>query len=74
MTDYLAKGSTVTGIIMPVDYVNYVKHSEASVEESCDVEFFCCMITHLPTPPLLRRLLWLNVATNYYFIHHIRRI
>ena len=59
---------------MPVDYVNYVKHSKASVEESCDVEFFCCMITRLPTPPLLRRLLWLNVATNYYFIHHRRTI
>ena len=40
----------------------------------CDVELFCCMTTRLPTPPLLRRLLWLNVATNYYFIHHIRQI
>ena len=34
------------------------------------MEFFCCMITLLITPPLLRRLLRLNVATNYYFIHY----
>jgi len=38
------------------------------------MEFFCCMITRLPTSPLLRRLLRLNVATNYSPIHHIRQI
>jgi len=49
---------------MPMNYVNYVKNWKASVEESCDVEFFCCMITRLPTPPLLRRLLWLGIITS----------
>jgi len=32
------------------------------------------MITRLATPLQLRRLLRVNVATNYYLIHHIRQI
>ena len=49
--------------IMLLNYINYMKHWKANVEESCDVEFFCCMIMRLPTPLLLWRLLRLNVAT-----------
>jgi len=67
------KALQLQAYIMLMNYVNYAKQWKKSVEESCDVEFFCSMITRLPTPPLLH-LLRLNVATNYYLIHHILQI
>jgi len=73
MTAYLPKGSTVTGAYY-ADELRKLCEELKSVEESCNMEFICCMVMCLPTPQLLRRLLWLNVAMNHYFIHHIRQI
>jgi len=43
-----------------------VKHWKASVEESCDVEFFCCMITrHAHTSGVAM------YATNHFPVHHL---
>ena len=70
MTDYLPKNSTVTGAY----YANELRKLLEELKSKRRGKFFRCMIMRLPTPPLLRRLLRLNVATNYYFIHHICRI
>jgi len=74
MTDYLSKGSTATGAYYADELLKLREALKTSIEESCDVEFFCSMITRLPTPALMRRLLRLNVVTNYYLINHIRQI
>lgn len=51
-------------IIMPKNYVSYLKHWRARQEESCDVECYCCCMTSQPQKLLVlqiyRKRMWLR--------------
>jgi len=75
MTNYLSKGSTVTGAY----YANKLRElREAQKSKRRRKRRRGVLLLHdnalQLTPPALRRLLQLNVATNYCLIHPIRQI
>ena len=75
MTNYLSKGSTVTGVYYASELRELREALTSKRRRKLRRRVLLLHDNALQlTPPALRRLLQLNVATNCCLIHHIRKI